>query len=96
MIGELFTISATNIGHAALPQAAIPVGSSVDVRLVPVARSGDEQVGMLVDRDGYRQVVPISEAHVKACVDAGVCEETQRYVDELADQVRAAAAGGEV
>lgn len=90
MISELFTISATNIGHAALREAAIAVDSPVDVRLVPLAQSGDGQVGVLVESAGFRQVLPISEARVRACIDADGLEETQRYVDELADQVRAA------
>ncbi|WP_263969998.1 hypothetical protein [Pseudoclavibacter sp. CFCC 13796] len=42
MIGELFTISATNIGHAALREAALPIGLAVDVRLVALAKDRDK------------------------------------------------------
>lgn len=42
MVGELFTISATNIGHAALREAALPIDSAVDVRLVALAEDRDE------------------------------------------------------
>ena len=90
MIGQLFSISATNIGHAALREAALPVDSAVDVRLVALAENGDEQVGVLIGREAFRRVIPISETRVRMCIDAeGMCE-TQRYVDELAGQIRSA------
>ena len=55
-----------------------------------LAEDGDEQIGVLIERKGFRQEIPISETRLRACTEAEGMAETQRYVDELAGQVRAA------
>lgn len=94
MIGQNFSINATNIGHAALREAAIATDSPIDARLAALSESAEEQVGILVEREGFRQALPISEKRVRACIDAEGMDETLRYVGELATQIRVAVRAG--
>lgn len=89
-LGELFSIHATNIGHAALRTVEVPLDSSADARLMPVAGAPDQQVAVLVTADGYRAEFPISEARVRKCIGSEGLYETQRYVDELAAAMQSA------
>lgn len=91
MIGQFFSINASNIGHAAMRAVFIAVDSGMDCRLVSVTDDSAAEAGVLVTSTaGYRRMIPISEARVRACLSAEGIEETQRFVDDLAQQIRAA------
>ena len=91
MLGELFSINSTNIGRAALRDVPIAVDSPADAVLVPLSNSGDNKVGVLVTgAAGFRRVIPISEARVRACIGTTGMDTAHRYVDELATAVRSA------
>lgn len=97
MIGELFTISASNIGHAAIAAASrpIPEDAPATIQLASHEASGDDEVYIEVrTRRGFARDIRIGRAKVHAILridDPAACRAScQHFIDDRAEHVRAA------
>ncbi|MBP1325468.1 hypothetical protein JOF28_000700 [Leucobacter exalbidus] len=89
MIGELFSMNATNFGRAAQRAMYLPVGSPVITELVTI--SGDTYTGLglrVTGPGGYNRTIPIDDERVQACIHGK--QEPQAFVDDLEAQLRQA------
>lgn len=94
MISSLFNNSASNFGNAALEAARIPWDSPVEMRL---GADGPGEAGAYIEvstTGGFLRRIPIEPARLAECrrehdgpTALALC---QKFVDDLAAQVRAA------
>lgn len=97
MIGEFFSISASNIGHAAIAAASrpIPQDEPATIRLASHAASGDDEIYIEVrSPHGFSRDIRIGKAKVWSILqiqDHEACRAAcQHFIDDRAEHVRAA------
>lgn len=97
MIGEFFSISASNIGHAAIAAASrpIPQDEPATIRLASHAASGDDEIYIEVRSPyGFARDIRVGKAKVWSILQIKnheACRAAcQRFIDDRAEHVRAA------
>lgn len=97
MIGPLFTINASNIGHAAIAAASrpIPQDEPVTIKLATHAASGDNELYVEVrSMGGFARDIRIGEGEVGSILairEYDACREAcQAFIDDRAEHVRTA------
>lgn len=97
MIGPLFTINASNIGHAAIAAASrpIPQDEPVTIKLASHAASGDNELYVEVrSAGGFARDIRIGEGEVGSILSIkayDACRAAcQAFIDDRAEHVRTA------